>query len=151
MSKLVSAGVFPVHNNKFEIGTKGTASSAAEDFAIPKGLENFSPSFDNTIEEWYAMDEEGWISRLFTGKAWAISFTGKRVIGDPANDYIAGLLFEIGQDANTILKWTMPTGTVIQQEVVVSVTNNGGGDTTNVGALEFELQSTGKPTVTPAA
>ena len=45
----------------------------------------------------------------------------------------------------------MPTGTVIEQEVVVSVTNNGGGDTTNVGALEFELQSTGKPTVTPAA
>lgn len=151
MSKLVSAGVFPVHNNKFEIGLNGVESSAAADFAVPAGLENFSPAFDNTIEEWYAMDDEGWASALLTGKKWAISFKGKRVIGDDANDYIAGLLFAIGQDANTILKWTMPTGTVVTQEMIVSVTNNGGGDTTNVGALEFGLQSTGKPTVTPAA
>lgn len=150
MSKRVTAGVFPVHNNEFKIGIKGPNSEEA-DFLMPKGLENFAPSFDNGIEEWYPMEDEGWVDRLLTSKAWAIAFTGKRVIGDPANDYIANMLFSIGQDANVPFKWIMPSGTTIEQEMVVSVTNNGGGDSTNVGALEFELQSTGKPKVTPAA
>lgn len=144
MGKLVSAGVFPVHNNEFKIKVK-------EEKVTIKGLENFSPSFDNTVEEWNAMEDEGWISRLLTGKAWAISFSGKRVIGDTGNDYVSAQLFSIGQDANVEFEWTMPSGTKIEQTMVCSVSNNGGGDTTSVGALEFELQSTGKPTVTPAA
>ena len=33
---------------------------------------------------------------------------------------------------------------------VIDVKNNAGGDATNVGALEFDVISNGKPTVTPA-
>lgn len=97
------------------------------------------------------MENEGWIERLLTSKSWSISFTGKRVIGDVGNDFIANKLFAIGQGAYVPFKWTMPNGTEIKQKMVCSVTNNGGGDSTNVGALEFELQSSGKPEVTPAA
>lgn len=147
----VTAGIFPVHNNEFKLGLKGVDSVEEADFAMPKGLENFAPSFDNGVEEYYPMENEGWVERLLTAKSWGLSFTGKRHVGDPANDYIADMLFAIGQDANTILKWTMPNGTTIEQKMVVSVTNVGGGDSTNIGALEFELQSSGKPTVTKAA
>lgn len=146
----VSAGVFPVHNNEFKIGIKGMTSEPETDFKMPAGLENFSPSFDNGVEEWYPMEGEGWVERLLTAKAWAISFTGKRVIGDEANDYIAEQLFAMGAGAYVPFEWVMPNGTTIKQKMVCSVTNNGGGDSTNVGALEFELQSSGKPEVTPA-
>ena len=45
----------------------------------------------------------------------------------------------------------MPDGTSISWDnAVFDVKNCGGGDSTNVGALEFDVISNGKPTVTPA-
>lgn len=143
----VKNGVFPVHNNIFEFGTKGL-SSTDEDMATPANMESFSPAFDNTIQDWFSMENEGWRSSLMTGKGWSISFSGKRTIGDKCNDYIAGLMLKVGQDACTKFKWTLPDGLTISQDVVIAVTNNGGGETTDVAKLEFECRSTGKPTVT---
>ena len=53
------AKVYPVHNNEFKFGTKGVTSSD-EDMVMPADLENFAPSIDGTVEEWYAMDAKGW-------------------------------------------------------------------------------------------
>ena len=114
----------------------------------PANLENFQPQFDNTIEEWFAMENEGWKSALLTGKGWTISFKGKRTVGDTANDYIAGLMLKVGREACTKFRWILPDGLTIDQNVVIAVTNNGGGDSVNVGGLEFECKSDGKPTVT---
>lgn len=138
----VSSGVFPVHENTFQVKIDSTYTDI-------KGMENFSPSFDNTIEEWSAMDNEGWGSALLTGKKWSLTLSGKRIIGDVGNDFLASKLMAMGQDAYVDFKWTMPTGATIEQNMVVSVTNLGGGDTTNVAPLEVELTSNGKPTYTP--
>ena len=140
-------GVFPVHNNIFKFGVGGL-DSTEQQMLTPANLENFQPHFDNTLEQWFAMDQEGWRSALLTGKGWSISFKGKRTIGDAANDYIAGLMLKIGRKACTKFRWILPDGLTIDQNVVIAVTNNGGGDTTNVGGLEFECHSVGKPTVT---
>lgn len=142
MSKLVSKGVFPVHNNKFEV------KAADNTYSVIAELENFSPSFDNTIEEWYSMDNDGWASALLTGKKWGLTLSGKRHNGDVGQDFLVDKQFAIGQEAYADFKWTMPNGTTISQQMVVSVTNNGGGDTTNVAPFEIELTSNGKPTVT---
>ena len=146
----VSAGVFAVHNNVFKIGTSGRESTS-EQKKIIKNLETFSPSFDNGVEEWNAMDQEGWISRLMTGKGITISFSGKRTIGDEGNDYVAGLTFLNEQAANSVLDWEFPDGTIVSIPCVVNVTNNGGGDTTGVAPLEFDIMSDGKPTITNGA
>ena len=139
--------VFPVHNNIFKFGINGL-DSTAEQMKTPANMESFTPSFNNTIEEWFAMDQEGWGSSMMTGKKVSIQFKGKRTIGDPANDYIAGLMLENGMEAQTQFEWTLPDGIKVAFPVTVAVTNNGGGETVNVGALEFEVHSNGKPTVT---
>ena len=59
MSEAANGKVYPVHNNKFKFGTSGLASEAAQ-MVVPKDLENFAPSIDGTVEEWYAMDAAGW-------------------------------------------------------------------------------------------
>lgn len=148
MSQIISAGVFPVHNNKFEVQT---VAGSPGTFAEIANLEGFAPAFEANVEEWYAMEQEGWASALKTGMKWSLSLKGKRTVGDAGNDYLAGKKFSMGQDANVVIRWTLPTGTTIVQEMVCDVKNDGGGDTTNVGNLEVDLTSTGKPTVTPAA
>ena len=147
MSTAPRTGVFPVHNNIFKFGIGGL-DSTEEQMLTPANLENFQPNFDNTIEEWFSMENEGWKSALLTGKGWTISFKGKRTVGDPANDYIAGLMLKVGRAACTKFRWILPDGLTVDQNVVIAVTNNGGGDTTNVGRLEFECRSDGKPAVT---
>ena len=141
---LVASGVYPVHNNVFQVKISNTYTDI-------KGMENFAPSFDNTIEEWNQMDNEGWGSSLLTGKKWGLTLSGKRIIGDPGNDYLAGKLMAMGQDAYVDFKWVLPSGASIEQQMTISVTNVGGGDTTNVAGLEASLTSNGKPTFTAAS
>ena len=112
-----------------------------------KDLETFSLSMDNNIEEWSALDQEGWTRRMSTGKGFSISLSGKRCVGDPGNDYVAGLLFKNAQELESKFEWIFPDGTKVAFDCIVNVTNVGSGDSTNVGALEFEVLSNGKPTI----
>ena len=99
-----TARVFKVSNNKFKFGTKGLESADA-DMMMPKDLTNFAPTIDNTTDEWYAMDAEGWAKSAVVGKKLSFSFQGKRSVGDPGNDYIASLFMAMGSDAMTKLQF----------------------------------------------
>lgn len=149
MPEAAKGKVYPVHNNKFKFGIEGTSSSE-DKMAMPADLENFAPAIDGTVEEWYAMDAEGWAKAAMTGKKLSFSFKGKRSVGDPGNDYIAGLAWKFGQDVMTKFEWEMVSGAKLACDAVVNVTTPGGGDTTNLDTLEFEVVCYGKPTFTPA-
>ena len=140
-----TSGVYPCYENQFKIGESSTDAAAIAD------MESFSVSFDNGVEEWTPFDTEGWVRRLLTSKGITISVTGKRNIGDTGNDFVAGKFMANGTDAQGYVEWTFPDGgTVVFSDAVINVTNIGAGDSTGVGALEFDIQSNGKPTYTPA-
>lgn len=140
----MTTGTFPVYKNQFQVGAN---KEAATDI---KEMETFSVSFDNGTEEWNPFQEEGWKKRMMTAKAVAITINGKRCIGDTGNDFVAGKAFANGEGAEGFLSWTFPDGTVVEFEnAIFNVTNIGSGDSTNVGPLEFEVLSNGKPKVTP--
>lgn len=145
---MAKTGVYPCYENQFAIAT-----AAAGDATAPiADCESFSVSFDNGVEEWTPFETEGWVKRLMTAKALTISVTGKRNVGDAGNDAVAELTFKNGRDAERDFKWTFPDGTVVTlEDAVINVTNAGGGDSTNVAPLEFDVMSNGKPKVTPAA
>lgn len=146
MMATVESGVYPVYKNIFKIGTKGKASIAADMVKIAD-MENFSVSMDNSIEEWTPMDTEGWVKRLQTGKGFAISLSGKRNIGDPGNDYVAGLAWKNGAEVESKFEWEMPSGVIIAFDCLVNISTPGGGDSTGVDALEIEIMSNGKPSI----
>ncbi|MEG0377587.1 MAG: hypothetical protein RR614_03825, partial [Eubacterium sp.] len=135
----VDSGVYPVYENQFQVGTKGKTSAEA-DMLTPADLETFSVSMDNGVEEWTPMDTEGWIRRLLTAKSITITLSGKRNIGDAGNDYIFGLAFVTGQKAETKFVWNFPSGAKLEfDKAVISVTTPGGGDSTAVDTLEFDV------------
>lgn len=139
-------GVFPVWKNKFKSGaTKENATAIAD-------LETFSAEFSNGIETWTPMDQEGWQKGLMTAKSLKITLNGKRNVGDTGNDYVADKQFTNGRDAEGYFCWEFPDGTLVELEsAIYDVKNCGGGDSTNVGPLEFDVIANGKPKVTPAA
>lgn len=144
----VTSGVYPCYENQFAIG-KGSADTATTNIA---NCEEYSVSFDNNVNEWTAYENEGWTSRLMTGKSVTISVKAKRTIGDAGNDAVAELAFKNGTAVQLPFKWTFPNGaSVLFKDAVISVTANGAGPSTDVATLEFEVMSNGKPEYTPAA
>ena len=137
--------VFPVLDNKFKVGASKEAATVIAD------METFTPEFTNGVETWTPMDTEGWQRGLMTAKSIKITLSGKRNIGDTGNYYVAEKVFKIGHDAEGYFEWMHPDGTTISWDnAIFDVKNIGGGDSTNVGALEVEINGNGKPTITPA-
>ncbi|MGM0238517.1 phage tail tube protein [Enterococcus sp. AZ103] len=142
-------GVYPVYENQFQVDTSGTGTASLKNIA---DMESFSVAFDNGVEEWKPFDHAGWTRRLMTAKSVTISVSGKRNVSDPGNDYMAGLAFKNGRDAEADFQWTFPDGTkVMFKQAVVNIKELGAGDSTAVGPLAFDIMSNGKPLVTPAA
>lgn len=144
---MANTGVFPVFDNVFKIGPEGR-STAAEKMVTIAEMESFSVSIDGNVEEWTPMEAEGWTKRMTTGKALTISLAGKLCPNDPGNAYVAGLAWKSSTDCDTKFEWDFPDGGKLEMDAVVSVTAIGGGDSTNVAALEFDVMSHGKPTYT---
>ncbi len=137
----MNTGVYPVFNNVFKIGASKESLTTVAD------METFSVSINGNVAEWTPMEQEGWIRRLKTGCGFTISLNGKRNVGDTGNDFVAGLVFETGQDSQAYFEWTMPDGTTIAIENAVINVTACGGNSTDVDVLEFEVMSNGKPTI----
>lgn len=136
-------GVYPVYENQFQLGESKETATAIKD------METFSVTFDNGVEEWKPFDQEGWTRRTMTAKSVTVSVNGKRCVGDPGNDYVAGKMMANGREAEGYFAWQFPDGTLLEfEEAIYNVTNIGAGDSTAVGPLEFEILSNGKPKVT---
>lgn len=138
------SGVYPCYENQFKIAAVG-----AQTLNTIADMESFSVSFEDGVEEWTPFETEGWKRRLKTAKGLSISVSGKRNVGNAGNDFVAGLAFKNGREAEADFEWTFPDGTVVNfSNAVVNVTALGSADSTNVAPLEFEVLSNGKPTVT---
>jgi len=134
------AGVYPCYKNQFEIGADKDSTSPIAD------MENFGVSIDNGVEEWHPYNTEGWRRALMTAKGVTISVSGKRHIGDTGNDHVDSKAFKNGREAESYFKWVFPDGSIIGfPDAVINVKNNGGGESTNVAPLEFDVISNGKP------
>lgn len=140
-------GVFPVYNNVFKVGTAGI-ESAETDMVTISEMTTFSVALDNVIQTWTPMTTEGWSKSLQTGKSLSITLNGNRDTGDDGNDYVAGMAFKSGRDVETKFAWTLPDGVTVTFDCLISVTNIGGGNSTDVGGLSFDVKCNGKPTVT---
>ena len=145
----METGVYPVYKTKFKVGTAGKNSSTT-DMKTVADMETFSMSIDGKTEKWTPMTTDGWERALMTGKAFSISLKGKRNIGDEGNDYVANTTFKDGLDCSTKGEVEFPDGAKLAFDCVLDVKNNGGGDSTNVAPLEFDMIGDGKPVYTAA-
>ena len=142
-------GVYPCYENQFQVDTSTSGTAAMKSIA---DCVTYSVSFDNGVEEWNTFEAEGWIRRLMTSKSVTISVTAKRNVGDDGNDFVSGLAWKNGRNAEADFQWTFQDGTVVKfTKAVINVKNVGSGDATSVAPLEFDVMSNGKPEVTPAA
>ena len=138
------SGVFPVHELGVKIANNGRTTPST--FVTIADMESASIAVETGVEQWKPLDQSGWSRAFVTGKSFKVSFSGKRNIGDQGNNYIASKTLATGADCNSVLQIVFPDGWTITVNVVISVSECGTGESTNVGPLKFDLISDGKPT-----
>lgn len=144
-------GVYPCYENQFSIDKTGGDGQTEGNLVTIADMESFSVSIDGNVEEWSSFNDEGWMSRLVTGKSLTISVSGKRNVGDPGNDYVDSIALKIGRECNSTFVWNFPSGAKLVMPCVINVTEWSSGESRNTAPLAFDAMSRGKPTFTPAA
>lgn len=142
----ITVGQYSVSNCKVKIKT---ATEPSETYSEIADLEEMSLSIENNVETWYSINDEGWQNALLTAKALSGSFSGKRTLGDTGNDYVDGLRYKIGKDAEADWEIEFPDGSKLDFTAVTALTDILGA-ATDVAPLSGDLTGKGKPTFTPA-
>ncbi|MFT8313175.1 MAG: hypothetical protein ABF633_02850 [Clostridium sp.] len=145
----VTSGVYPVYGIGFKVGKNGLASAEADMVGI-KDMETLTFKISGKTEDWNPLDAGGWARHLMTSKDLTITLKGKRSVGDPGNDYIAGVAWKDGLDCSSKFEIDFPDGSKLEFPCIIDVTNPGGGDSASASGLEFDAKCDGKPTYTAA-
>ena len=144
----------PVWANEIYIGTAYTAGQggAAGTWTyakLCKGIENVTFNSNEQNQQYFFLCGEGVAHNEVTGSAPEIQVSGRRKVGDTAQDYIVGKQFALGEDRNSSVK-IIAEGKQIICDCSIGDVVSFGGATLDVNAFSCTIRFNGKPTVTDA-
>lgn len=142
-----------LYNLKASIGISKTSDTWTY-AQLGAGIENFSEALNEVIQQYQFMSGEGFAESEVTGMAPAYTFSGRRVFGDAAQDYIFGNKYNLGADRKSSFKLAYSDGTGnVEITAPCTICNivEFYGATTDNSAISFEIRLDGKPTVTTGA
>ena len=139
----------PTWANEVYIGT--AESSGTWTYAkLCKGIESMEFNENEQNQQYFFICGEGFAHNEVTGAAPELVISGRRVVGDTAQDYIVGKQFALGTARNTSVK-IIAEGKQIICDASIGAITSFGGSTTDVNAFGCTLRFNGKPTVTTTA
>lgn len=135
--------------NELYIGTSATtATPPVWTYAkLCKGIESMSFSENEQNQQYFFVCGEGFAHNEVTGAAPELTITGRRIVGDAAQDYIAGKQFKLGEERNSSVK-IISGGKQIICDCTIGAITSFGGQTTEVNNFGCTIRFNGKPTVT---
>ena len=139
----------PVWANQIEIGTS-YSSNAWSYSKLCEGIESMTFASNEQNQQYFFLCGEGFAHNEVTGGAPELQISGRRVKGNAAQDYIAGLQFALGTDRNSSVKITTAEGNVITCDCSIGDVVVFGGSTLDVNAFSCTIRFNGEPTVTTA-
>jgi len=150
----------PVWKEKFYIGTEYTAGSGGAEGSwtyapLCKGIESVEPTVNEQNQQYFFLCGQGGADNEVTGIAPEYAVSGRRIIGDAAQDHIVSLRYALGDARKSSMKVEIynAAGTLVET-IVASCTITDivdfGGNTTDNEPFSCTLRVNGLPTVTAA-
>lgn len=138
--------------DQLEIGTSATSATPPvyTYSRLCKGITGMTFTENEQNQQNFFLCGEGFADNDVTGAAPELTVTGKRIVGDAAQDYVAGLQFKLGDERRTSVKVTTG-GKVITCDCTIGNITSFGGNTLDQNAFGCTIRFNGKPTVTNAA
>ena len=136
----------PVWANTVEIGTSESGGTWSYS-KLCKGIESMTFNSNEQNQQFFFLCGEGFAHNETTGAAPELQISGRRIVGDAAQDYIAGKQFALGTDRNSSIKITAE-GQVITCDCTIGDVLSFGGATLDVNTFSCTIRFNGEPTVT---
>lgn len=142
----------PVWVNEIYIGTayapgQGSAAGTWTYAKLCKGIEGMTFNSNEQNQQYFFLCGEGVAHNEVTGSAPELQITGRRVVGDTAQDYIVGKQFALGEDRNSSVK-IVAEGKQIICDCSIGDVVSFGGNTLDVNTFSCTIRFNGAPTVT---
>lgn len=128
-----------------------TPEATATYVRLGDGLVSASPSTNEKLDQKGYLDDDGGMTSEVTGFQLVWAFSGDRIPGNAAQDYIFSKVLELGAARKTNFRATDAGGTVIAGECTIANIQLPGGDANSPAACGFELHLNGKPMKTDPA
>jgi hypothetical protein len=145
----------PVWKEKFFIGTElSTGSTPTWTYSpLCAGIESVEPTVNEQNQQYFFLCGHGGADNEVTGIAPEYAVSGRRIIGDAAQDYVVSLRYALGDDRKSSMKVEIYDSTdALVETIVADVTITDivdfGGATTDNEPFNCTLRVNGIPTVT---
>jgi hypothetical protein len=132
--------------NELYIGTSETSSEWTY-AKLCKGIEGMTFNENEQNQQYFFLCGEGFAHNETTGAAPELVITGRRIVGDAAQDHIADMQYKLGTDRNSSVK-IISGGKQIVCPCTVGAITSMGGNALDVNAFGCTIRFNGKPTVT---
>lgn len=138
-------------SNKIEIGTSATtANPPVWTYAtLCGGIEGMEFNENEQNQQFFFLCGEGFAENVVTGAAPELVITGRRIVGNAAQDYIAGLQMKLGDERKSSVKITTG-GKQITCDCSIGAITSFGGQALDVNSFGCTIRFCGKPSVTTA-
>lgn len=134
--------------NEVNIGTAESSGTWTYN-PLCAGIENVSFANNEQAQQFFFLCGQGGSHNEVTGIAPVLNISGRRIVGDTAQDYIADMQFKLGQDRHTSVKLTAGGKQMVCDCTIENIVSFG-GNSTDINAFSCEIHFNGIPTVTPA-
>lgn len=144
-SKLIT-----MYNLSASINT--AASGAAAVYSeLADGIDNIAEALNEVVQQYFFLKDNGFAQNHVTGMAPAWTLTGRRVLGDAAQEFIFGNKYGLDTERQTTFKleYTNASNATVTITVPCTICNiqEFSGATTDDAAISFEIRFDGQPTV----
>lgn len=141
--------LFTTYGIEASILTSG-ASEAEVYSELADGIDNIAEALNEVVQQFFFLKDKGFATNHVTGMAPAYTFTGRRVMGDTAQDFIFGKKYSLDTDRQSKLKIAYTEGSTektISCNCTICNIQEFSGASTDDSAISFELRFDGKPTI----
>lgn len=113
-----------------------------------KGIESVNPNINEQNQQYFFLCGHGGANNEVTGIAPQYDVSGRRIVGDTAQDYIDGLKYKLGDERKSSFK-VVANGETIVADCTIGNIVSFGGATLDVNQFSCTIYVNGIPTVTP--
>ena len=156
---MAAYGLMTMYNLTAKIGTQKSGSAPSETWTyaeLAEGIDNIAEALNETVQQYFFLSDDGFARNHVTGMAPAFTLTGRRVVGDEAQDYIFGTKYSLdtARQSSFQISYVDAEGATVEITCDCTICNiqEWSGATTDDSAISFEIRFDGKPetNTTPA-
>ena len=123
-------------------------------YSVLNGIDNVTESVGRIVNTYHFLEDGGMARSHATGAAPSFTFTGRRICGDTAQDFIFAKKYAFGGDADVSLKIVVttsegltPSTQTITADATIADVQEFSGSTTDDSAISITFNINGTPTV----